>query len=98
MLDQTHTGSPFLTNDADIDLAMGHFAESGLKILRTWGFNDVNTVPGEGWFTSSSTNDVSASTPERTAFSVWIMSFWQQRRRESRLIIPFVNNWDDYGA
>ncbi|KAI7373915.1 hypothetical protein KC336_g20318, partial [Hortaea werneckii] len=31
----------FLSNDADVDLVMQHLKESGLKILRVWGFNDV---------------------------------------------------------
>ncbi|KAL4903975.1 putative mannan endo-1,4-beta-mannosidase F [Aspergillus multicolor] len=41
-----------LTNDADVDLVLDHIADSGHKILRIWGFNDVNTEPGTGqvWF------------------------------------------------
>lgn len=38
----------FLTNDSDVDLVMSHLQSSGLKILRVWGFNDVNTIPGAG--------------------------------------------------
>jgi mannan endo-1,4-beta-mannosidase len=38
----------FLTNNSDVDLVMSHLATAGLKILRVWGFNDVNTVPGTG--------------------------------------------------
>ncbi|KAI8934548.1 hypothetical protein NX059_008247 [Plenodomus lindquistii] len=39
---------PFLTNDNDVDVIMGHLATSGQKILRIWGFNDVKSVPGSG--------------------------------------------------
>ncbi|KAK1993544.1 glycoside hydrolase [Colletotrichum falcatum] len=41
----------FLANTADVDLVLGHVKTSGLKILRTWGFNDVNIVPQcDNWF------------------------------------------------
>ncbi|KAH9875111.1 hypothetical protein J1614_004599 [Plenodomus biglobosus] len=39
---------PFLTNDNDVDVIMGHLATSGQKILRVWGFNDVTSIPGSG--------------------------------------------------
>lgn len=39
---------PFLGNNADIDLTMDHIAASGMKLLRTWGFNDVNQIPAAG--------------------------------------------------
>ena len=38
----------FLTNNDDVDLVLDHMDESGLRILRVWGFNDVNTVPSSG--------------------------------------------------
>lgn len=38
----------FLTNNDDVDLVFDHMDESGLRILRVWGFNDVNTVPSSG--------------------------------------------------
>jgi mannan endo-1,4-beta-mannosidase len=39
---------PFTTNLEDIDLALDHISASGLKIIRTWGFNDVNEIPPPG--------------------------------------------------
>lgn len=38
----------FTTGNDDIDTALDRLKESGLKILRIWGFNDVNTVPTDG--------------------------------------------------
>lgn len=40
----------FTTGDADIDTALDRIQESGLKLVRIWGFNDVNTVPTDGRF------------------------------------------------
>jgi mannan endo-1,4-beta-mannosidase len=39
---------PFLANNDDIDLALDHIAAAGLKVVRTWGFNDVNEIPSPG--------------------------------------------------
>lgn len=39
---------PFLTNNADVDSVFKNLKNSGLKILRVWGFNDVNAVPKPG--------------------------------------------------
>lgn len=39
---------PYLTKNSDIDLVFQHLSQSGLNLLRTWGFNDVNTVPSGG--------------------------------------------------
>ncbi|KAL4982236.1 glycoside hydrolase superfamily [Aspergillus falconensis] len=89
----------FLTNDADVDLALDHFAESGLRILRIWGFNDVNTVPTEGtvYFqlhqNGTSTINTGKYGLERLDY---IVSAAEERG--IKLIIPFVNNWDDYGG
>jgi mannan endo-1,4-beta-mannosidase len=37
---------PFTEKNADIDLVFSHIKESGMKVVRTWGFNDVNSIPG----------------------------------------------------
>jgi mannan endo-1,4-beta-mannosidase len=37
---------PFTEKNADIDLVFGHIKQSGMKVVRTWGFNDVNSIPG----------------------------------------------------
>jgi mannan endo-1,4-beta-mannosidase len=37
-----------LTNNSDVDLVMQHLKESGLKVLRVWGFNDVTSTPSSG--------------------------------------------------
>ncbi|OQE14050.1 hypothetical protein PENFLA_c041G10472 [Penicillium flavigenum] len=90
---------PFLTNDADVDLAMGHFAESGLKILRTWGFNDVNTVPGEGTvYFQLHENGVSTINTGKDGLQRLDYVVSAAEKEGIKLIIPFVNNWDDYGG
>jgi mannan endo-1,4-beta-mannosidase len=89
----------FLTNNADVDLVFDHMKESGLKILRVWGFNDVNTVPGQGTVyyqlhaNGKSTINTGADGLQRMDYVVH-----SAEKRGIKLIINFVNNWDDYGG
>lgn len=89
----------FLTNNADVDTVFDHMAESGLRILRVWGFNDVNTVPGEGTVyyqlhqDGQSTINTGADGLERLDYVVQ-----SAEERGIKLIINFVNYWDDYGG
>ena len=89
----------FLTNDADVDLVMDQLAQSGLKILRVWGFNDVNSVPSSGTVyyqllsASGSTINTGADGLQRLDKVVS-----SAERAGIKLIINFVNNWDDYGG
>lgn len=89
----------FLTNNADVDLVMSHLQTSGLKILRVWGFNDVNSTPGSGnvWYQS-----LSGSTPTINTGANGLQRLdYVVKSAEAhgiKLIINFVNNWDDYGG
>nr|AJF11663.1 family 5 mannanase [Evansstolkia leycettana] len=90
---------PFLTNNADVDLVMSHLQQSGLKILRVWGFNDVNTQPGSGtvWFqllqNGQATINTGANGLQRLDYVVQ-----SAEAHDIKLIINFVNNWNDYGG
>ncbi|KAJ5929885.1 hypothetical protein N7454_006835 [Penicillium verhagenii] len=89
----------FLTDDADVDLVMSHLNESDLRILRVWGFNDVNTVPSSGtvYFqlltNGTATINTGADGLERLDYVVS-----SAEAHNIKLIINFVNNWDDYGG
>ncbi|KAH8750151.1 glycoside hydrolase superfamily [Diaporthe sp. PMI_573] len=89
----------FLPNNADVDLVMSHLQTSGLKVLRVWGFNDVNNMPGTGtvWYQS-----LSGSTPTINTGANGLQRLdYVVKSAEAhgiKLIINFVNNWDDYGG
>lgn len=89
----------FLSNNADVDLVFNHMKESGLKILRVWGFNDVNTVPGPGTVyyqvhaNGKSTINTGADGLQRLDYVVHAAE-----QHGIKLVINFVNNWDDYGG
>ncbi|RMY44542.1 hypothetical protein D0864_15612 [Hortaea werneckii] len=89
----------FLTNDADVDLVMEHLQESGLKILRVWGFNDVTSTPSDGTVYYQSfaggepTINTGANGLQRLDYVVK-----SAEAHGIKLIINFVNNWTDYGG
>lgn len=89
----------FLTSNDDVDSTLDDMVDSGLKILRIWGFNDVNTVPSSGtvYFqylsASGSTINTGADGLERIDYIVSAAE-----ARGIKLVIPFVNQWDDYGG
>ncbi|KAL4786523.1 glycoside hydrolase superfamily [Aspergillus varians] len=89
----------FLTNNDDVDLVFDHMAESGLRILRIWGFNDVNTVPGEGTVYFQLHQD-GVSTINTGEDGLQRLDYVVQSAEERgiKLIINFVNYWDDYGG
>ncbi|KAF2972172.1 hypothetical protein GQX73_g1402 [Xylaria multiplex] len=89
----------FLTNNADVDLALDKLKDAGLKILRVWGFNDVTTDQQSGtvWYqklsASGSTINTGANGLQRLDYVVSAAE-----KRGIKLIINFVNNWSDYGG
>lgn len=86
-------------SNADIDLTMDHIQQSGLKILRVWGFNDVTSIPSEEkiWFQHLS---ASGSTINTGANGLQRLDYVIQAAEQHgiKLIIPFVNYWNDYGG
>lgn len=87
----------FLTNNADIDLVMGHLKTSGIKILRVWGFNDVTSNTNEVYFQSFAGSEpvinTGANGLQRLDYVVK-----SAETNGIKLIINFVNNWTDYGG
>ncbi|KAJ5109574.1 hypothetical protein N7532_002219 [Penicillium argentinense] len=89
----------FLTNNDDVDLVLDHMNESGLRILRVWGFNDVNTVPSSGTVyyqllqNGVATINTGADGLQRLDYVVA-----SAEKHNVKLIINFVNNWSDYGG
>ncbi|KAF3908065.1 hypothetical protein ABW21_db0204293 [Orbilia brochopaga] len=90
----------FLTDDSDVDLVMKHLKQSQVKVLRVWGFNDVNAIPAAG------TVYYQAMVPGQEPY-INLGPDGLQRldvvvdkavHYGIKLIINFVNNWGDYGG
>lgn len=88
-----------MNNNSDVDVVLSDIAASGMKILRVWGFNDVNTVPSAGtvYFqllaNGTATINTGADGLEKLDYVVS-----SAEAHGIKLIIPFVNNWSDYGG
>ncbi|KAF8854067.1 family 5 putative glycoside hydrolase [Acephala macrosclerotiorum] len=93
-----------LSKNSDVDIALEEVANTGYKILRVWGFGDVNTIP-----------DPSATDPNKVYFQIlnstgsyinfgadglqrldYVIS--SAEKYAVKLVLPFVNNWGDYGG
>ncbi|KAF2629544.1 glycoside hydrolase family 5 protein [Macroventuria anomochaeta] len=90
---------PFLTDDNDVNVIMGHLATSGQKILRVWGFNDVTSIPSSGtvYFQSfsGSTATINTGANGLQRLDAVVKS---AEKNGIKLIVNFVNNWTDYGG
>ncbi|KAF9895134.1 hypothetical protein FE257_000036 [Aspergillus nanangensis] len=89
----------FLTNNDDVDLVFSHMKESGLRILRVWGFNDVNEEPAVGtvWYQKHSNGESTINTGEDGLQRMdYVVD--SAERHGIKLIINFVNYWNDYGG
>lgn len=89
----------FLTNDDDVDLVLDHMNESGLRILRVWGFNDVVSKPSDGsvyyQLLENGVSSINTGTDGLQRLDYVVAS---AEKRNVKLIINFVNNWSDYGG
>lgn len=89
----------FLQNAADVDLVMGHLQSSGLKILRVWGFNDIKTASSnEPWFQSLVPGQAAVINTGANGLQRLDNVVKSAEKLGIKLIIPFVNYWDDYGG
>lgn len=89
----------FLTADGDVDQVFADIASSGLKIVRVWGFNDVNTIPSTGtvWYQYLAETGSQINTGEYGLERLdYVVS--SAESHDIKLIINFVNNWSDYGG
>ncbi len=90
----------FLTNNADVDLALDQLAGAGLRILRVWGFNDVTSAPAPGTVYFQRLSGGGGSTINAGADGLQRLDHVVAAagQRGIKLIINFVNYWDDYGG
>ncbi|KAE8441983.1 hypothetical protein EG329_004109 [Mollisiaceae sp. DMI_Dod_QoI] len=93
-----------LSNNSDVDIALQEVANTGYKILRVWGFGDVNKIPDPS---TPDPNKIYFQILNSTGSYVNFGSDGLQRldyvissaeKHGVKLVIPFINNWGDYGG
>ncbi|RDW80391.1 hypothetical protein BP5796_05089 [Coleophoma crateriformis] len=93
-----------LSKNSDIDIALKEVANTQYKVLRVWGFGDVNTVPDP---TTTDPNKVYFQVLNSTGSYINFGADGLQRldyvvssaeKFGVKLVLNFVNNWSDYGG
>ncbi|PNP39198.1 hypothetical protein TGAMA5MH_08875 [Trichoderma gamsii] len=90
---------PFTYNTAEVDTTLSDIASSGLKVVRVLGFSDWNTLPptGEIWFQLlNATGSIINTGADGLQNLDYVVASAEQHGL--KLIIPLVNNWDDFGG
>ncbi|RYP46638.1 hypothetical protein DL768_007183 [Monosporascus sp. mg162] len=98
---------PFNNNQTDVELGLTAAKEAGLKVFRTWGFNDKNVtyipggLPQYGGEGAGDTEIVfqwfanGTSTINLDAFDKVVNA---ATKVGIKLLVAFTNNWADYGG
>ncbi|KAI1773178.1 glycoside hydrolase family 5 protein, partial [Hypoxylon cercidicola] len=98
---------PFDSNATDVELGLTAAKDAGLKVFRTWGFNDKNVtynpqgLPQYGGEGAGATNAIfqwfsnGTSTVNITEFDKVVDA---ATKVGIKLIVTFTNNWADYGG
>ncbi|RYP33741.1 hypothetical protein DL767_004608 [Monosporascus sp. MG133] len=98
---------PFNNNQTDVELGLTAAKEAGLKVFRTWGFNDKNVtyipdgLPRYGGEGAGDTEIVfqwfanGTSTINLDAFDKVVNA---ATKVGIKLLVAFTNNWADYGG
>ncbi|KAI4860675.1 glycoside hydrolase family 5 protein [Hypoxylon rubiginosum] len=98
---------PFDSNATDVELGLAAAKDAGLKVFRTWGFNDKNVtydpqgLPQYGGEGAGATNAILQWFSNGTS-SINITEFDKvvdaATKVGIKLIVTFTNNWADYGG
>ncbi len=92
-----------LSSNSDVDTALKEVAATGYKNLRVWAFGDVNTLPES---TATDPNKIYFQVLNSTGSYINYGADGLQRldyvvsaaeKYGVKLVLPFVNNWGDYG-
>ncbi|KAI5779132.1 putative mannan endo-1,4-beta-mannosidase C [Geopyxis carbonaria] len=98
---------PFYNNETDVELGLRAAKHAGLKVVRTWGFNDKNATTLEGGLPQYGGEGAGATD---VVFQTWtdgkahidIRAFDKVVRAAEKtsikLVVALTNNWADYGG
>ncbi|KAI1847590.1 hypothetical protein JX265_000841 [Neoarthrinium moseri] len=98
---------PFNNNQADVELGLQAAKDAGLKVFRTWGFNDKNVTYNPNGLPQygnegAGTTEVIFQRWENGTPTIDISAFDKVVNAAAnvgiKLIVAFTNNWADYGG
>lgn len=97
-----------LSNNDDVDTVLKQFNDVGYTVVRVWGFGDVSVEPSEAaaasqtdpnrvWYQVINSTGTFVNYGE-TGLERLDYAVSAAERAGVKLVLPFVNYWDDYGG
>ncbi|KZO90088.1 glycoside hydrolase family 5 protein [Calocera viscosa TUFC12733] len=85
-------------SNSDIDKAFSDIAASGVTTVRTWGFNDVTSIPSTGTYYQLWTNGTATINYGSNGLAKFDYVVQSAAAHGLHLIVTLTNNWVDYGG
>ncbi|KZS88118.1 glycoside hydrolase family 5 protein [Sistotremastrum niveocremeum HHB9708] len=85
-------------SNADIDQAFSDIAAAGLTTVRTWGFNEVTSIPNYGAYYQSWSDGVPTINAGSTGLGKFDYVVSSAKTHGIKLVVALTNNWSDYGG
>lgn len=86
-----------LLTDDQLSSVMSNIKASGAKVIRTWGFHDVTDTNSSVYYQAFTSSGVTINTGSNGLQRLDAVVAAAESAG-IQLIIPFVNNWSDYGG
>ncbi|KAJ7452419.1 glycoside hydrolase family 5 protein [Mycena galericulata] len=84
-----------LNTDQDIDSVLSNISHSNITVVRTWGFNDVSTIPENGtWFQLVANGTTSVNLNETTGLPKLDRIVSMAEKHGIYLLFSLTNNWN----
>ncbi|KAJ7774617.1 glycoside hydrolase family 5 protein [Mycena maculata] len=84
-----------LNTDQDIDSVLGNISQSNITVVRTWGFNDVPTIPENGtWFQLVANGTTSVNLNETNGLPKLDRIVSMAEKHGIYLLVSLTNNWN----
>ncbi|KAH6918595.1 beta-mannase [Coprinopsis sp. MPI-PUGE-AT-0042] len=82
-------------SEEDIDYTLGNISAAGIKVVRTWAFNDVTTVPENGtWFQLIHENGTATINDGPNGLQKLDKVIELARKHDLYVLLAFTNNWN----
>ncbi|KAF8658278.1 hypothetical protein AX16_002053 [Volvariella volvacea WC 439] len=85
-------------SDADMNTAFADIARAGGTTVRTWGFNEVTSIPSWGAYYQSWNGRTPTINTGANGLQTFDRVVAAAKANGIRLIVALTNNWSDYGG
>lgn len=89
-----------LTSDDDVETAVSEIVDSGLRVVRVWGFGNVNAPTSDGVYYQLLDNTTGTISINYGSNGIGRLDSAVQYAEKYglKLVLPMLNNWDDLGG